>query len=122
MRDDAIANDVWRDIGMLFVWPAALLLSVIIAFAAFTSSTPTFNNSADEICLERTASERPSGFSEARVSGQWSWLPMGVECEWRLGDVVRVQRPDWPGTVGVVLPFVTAGLCVNAVRRRSRED
>ena len=120
MRLDADASEAWRDVGMLPKWSIALLLSVMIAFAAFASSTPTLNKSTDEICLDRTASDRPSGFSEASVLSEWSWLPMGVECEWRSGDAVRVQSPDWAATALVILPLITTGFCVNAVRRRSR--
>lgn len=120
MRNNAIASEAWRDIGMLTMWSIALLLSVIIAIAAFASSTPTANKSDDEMCLDRAASDRPSGFAEARVSGEWSWLPLGVACEWMSEDSVRVQNPDWTATAFVILPLVTAGFCVNAVRRRSR--
>ena len=120
MRENAIVREAWRDIGMLIVWAIALLLSAIIALGAFASSTPTANKSDDEICLDRAAYERPSGFSEANVSGKWSWLPLGVACEWRSEDAVQVQDPDWAATAFVILPFVTAGFCVNAVRRRSR--
>jgi len=103
---------------------SALALSVVVALCALATSAP-LHQTAFELCLDRAADEHADGLmvtEGTEVDGEWGWFPLGVTCEWRSTESVRVQNPDWGTTVAVVLPLVVAGFCVRSVRRRSRRQ
>lgn len=94
---------------------------LIVAFASALAWGIGFGqNRLGESCVH-DLSRQPEGFSEGGVSWRLSWWPLGVDCDYFLGDgSVVTASAGWESTgvacVGLVLVLAAAVLALIARR------
>jgi hypothetical protein len=97
---------------------AALMLALLIYW------TPALPYLDDDICITSQAAPRAE---PASGSSDWSWLPIGVECQW-LQEKNRVSHFEGPppvlswialGLAGAAAGFVALGSVVSIHERTS---
>ena len=94
-----------------------IVLTILGCVLAVGCTAATWISAHHDSLEAACAALRPPSLDHAVPTGRFTWIPLGLNCEWPVGRSAYTTGPDWIATIAVVVGLSIAALGVALIIR-----